>query len=92
MKCYHEQHIRGASCTSRLESQWEAPKFDPLPVEPTLLRDQVENWQDLLSRASDDAGKVSNLQPFGGHLGDGVKYTLLAAFCESLGFRRFCLM
>ena len=29
---------------------------------------------------SDEAGKVSRLQPFGGRLGDGVKYTLLGAF------------
>ena len=25
----HEQHIRAASCRSRLESQWETPNFDP---------------------------------------------------------------
>ena len=28
----------------------------------------------------DEAGKISNLQQFGAHLGDGVKYTLLGAF------------
>ena len=28
---------------------------------------------------SDEAGKVSNFQPFGGGLGDGVKYILLGA-------------
>ena len=26
---FHEQHIRAASCRSRLESQWETPNFDP---------------------------------------------------------------
>ena len=25
----HEQQIGAASCTSRLESHWEAPNFDP---------------------------------------------------------------
>ena len=27
--CYHEQHIRAASCRSRLESQWETPQLWP---------------------------------------------------------------
>ena len=53
----HEQHIRAASCGSRLESQWETPNFDP-PVEPTLLEGRVENWQDYLPRGCDDTGKV----------------------------------
>ena len=25
----HEEHIRAASCRSRLESQWDTPNFDP---------------------------------------------------------------
>ena len=45
LRVYHEPHIRAASCKSRLESQWETPNFDP-PVEPKLVGDRAENWQD----------------------------------------------
>ena len=34
-RAHHEQHIRAASCMSRLESQWET-QLRP-PVEPTLV-------------------------------------------------------
>ena len=40
-----EQHIRAASCSSRLESQWEAPNFDP-PWSQNYWGDRAENWQD----------------------------------------------
>ena len=36
---------RAVSCRSSLESQWETPNFDP-PVEPKLVGDRAENWQD----------------------------------------------
>ena len=42
---HHKQHIRAASCRSRLESEWETPNFDPL-VEPELVGDRAESWQD----------------------------------------------
>ena len=44
------------------------------PVEPQLFGGRAEN---KLVALTDEAGKVSNLQPFGGRLGDGDKYTLL---------------
>ena len=49
------------------------------PVEPTLLGIKLK-FCIINYLVSEEADKVYHLQPFGGHLGDGVKYTLLGAF------------
>ena len=65
-------------CRSRFESQWETPKFDSRGA--NIIGVIQREISSVNYRVSDKTSKVSHLQPFGGHLGDGVKYTLLEAF------------
>ena len=74
---YHEQHIRAASCKSfgkSMRAPTSTPRGTSWGIELKIGR--INYLRGLTKRV---VGKVSNLQPSRGRLGDGVKYTLLGA-------------
>ena len=69
-----EQHIRAASCKSRLETRWETPNFETPWRQHYSGGGRVgSSWKfvRLITLGPDEVDKVSNLQPFGGRLCDG---------------------
>ena len=71
---YHKQHIRAASCRSRLESQWETPNFDTRgAIELKIGR---INYHGGLTKGA----KFQICNALGGRLALLVQYRLLGAF------------
>ena len=76
----HEQHIRAArcaaSCRSHLESQWEIPKFDTRSANTIGGGVELKIGRFIYLWGLTKRVKFQICKHSGGHLGDGVNYTV----------------
>ena len=77
---YHEQHCQCCWLYESFGKSMGDPQVRPPRGAKTSGGIELKIVMINLLGGSDEAGKVSNLRPFGGRLGDGVKFTLIGPF------------